>query len=304
VTRLRRIVPEAALGQVLAGLCSDRAVSFRVNTLRVTREPVLERLRSAGLDWAPVDWFSDAGVLEPGRLAELQAALPHAVSEIFVQGLSSMTAPLALAPQPGERVLDMCAAPGGKSTLLAALMGGPVDPGRLHANDSSRSRLYKLRAVLEQQGAHAVTTSARQGQSFGRTHAGVFDAVLVDAPCSAEARLHPESQERWTARRIPRLAGLQTRLLESAVRATRPGGRIVYATCTFAPEENEAVVDRVLERCEGTLSLEKLELPLPASLPGLTGWGRKTFRPELCRARRLIPAPGVEGFFLALLRRA
>jgi len=303
VTRLRRIVPEQALDQVLAGLCSERAVSFRVNTLRAARESVLEMLRADGLDPAPVDWFADAGLLPAGSLDVLQAASPPARGEIFVQGLASMTAPLVLAPQPGERVLDMCAAPGGKTTLLAALMSGPSDPGSLHANDSSRSRMYKLRAVLEQQGAHAVTTSARQGQGFPRTHAGVFDAVLVDAPCSAEARLHPDSQERWTARRIPRLAGLQTRLLEAAVAVTRPGGRIVYATCTFAPEENEAVVDRVLGRFGGELVLEELELPLPAALPGLTGWGRKAFHSHLTRARRLIPASGVEGFFLALLRR-
>jgi 16S rRNA (cytosine1407-C5)-methyltransferase len=77
----------------------------------------------------------------------------------------------------------------------------------------------------------------------------------------------------------------------------------VYATCTFAPEENEAVVDRVLTRFDGALTVEELGLPLPAALPGLTGWGRKTFRQELARARRLIPAPGVEGFFLASLRR-
>lgn len=287
----------------MLGLCSERSVSFRVNTMRAEREAVFTSLRAAGIEPQPVEWFADAGLLAPGSLPALQCASPPGRGELFVQGLSSMTAPLALAPQPGEAVLDMCAAPGGKTTLLANLMNGPQEPGRLHANDASRSRVYKLRAVLEQQGALSVTTSARQGQGLARTHPGVFDAVLLDAPCSAEARLHPASEERWTARRIPRLAGLQTRLLEAAVAATRPGGRIVYATCTFAPEENEAVVDRVLSRAAGDLTLEEMDLPLPAALPGLTGWGRKEFHPDLTRARRLLPAPGVEGFFLAKLRR-
>ncbi len=323
--RLRRIVPEDALDRVLAGLCAPRHVAFRVNTLRAAREAVFAELGEAGLAPTPVPWFPDAAVLPPDALRALQETAPAARGELFVQGLASMTAPLALAPRADERVLDLCAAPGGKTTLLACLMAADAErreaprapdaahdergaddatTPRLHANDGSRARVYKLRAVLEQQGVPDIETTARRGEGFGRTHAGAFDAVLLDAPCSAEARLHPASDERWTSRRIPRLAGVQTRLLEAAVAATRPGGRIVYATCTFAPEENEAVVDRVLARHGATLSVEPLDLPLPDALPGLAGWGRRTWHEDLVHARRLLPAPGVEGFFLVRLRKS
>ncbi len=305
VARLERIVPEDALQCVLDGLCQDRGVSFRVNTLRAEAAAVFAALEAEGIQFTRVAWFAEAGLLTTGSVRDLQQSGPHQRGELFIQGLASMTAPLALEPKPGEAILDLCAAPGGKTTLLACLMNGSATDSelRLHANDGSRSRVYKLRAVLEQQGVQGAVTTARQGQGFGRSHAGVFDAVLLDAPCSAEARQHPDSEEHWTARRIPRLAGLQTRLLESAVAATRPGGRILYATCTFAPEENEAVVNRVLLRHAGCLALEELPLPLPPALPGLTQWGRKSFHADLALSRRLLPGPGVEGFYLALLRK-
>ena len=319
VARLERVHAdlgrEDALPALLAGLGAPRTPSVRVNTLCADTSSVRAELDDAGIATQTVDWYADALLLDLGpeqtpeqlqdRVRAVQETQAYERGALYLQGLASMTAPLALAPAPDEHVLDMAAAPGGKTTQLACLMQGIGPGGRLLANDSSRRRVYKLRAVLEAQGAQAVDTICRPGQGLGRAHPGAFDAVLLDAPCSAEARVAPGSPEAesWTPRRIPRLASLQRQLLSSAIAATRPGGRIVYATCTFAPEENEAVVEHALTRHAGDVEVAPLDLSLPPALPGLTQWGRKTFAPALAHTRRLLPGPGVEGFFLAMLRR-
>lgn len=300
VERLGHLFP-AQLPRVLAALAAPRCPSLRVNTLRAQRAEVLQQLAAAGLQLAPVPWFDDAFLVVGGDLRALQASPAFARGAVFVQGLASMAAALALAPRPGERVLDMAAAPGGKTTLLACLMQGR---GRLLANEPSAPRLQRLRAVLAEQGAHFVETSRRVGQSFGRTHPGQFDAVLLDAPCSAEARLVPgaSAHASWSRHRIERLARLQLQLLRAGYDALAPGGRLVYSTCTFAPEENELVLARLL-RQRPEAQLEELDLPLPESLPGLGRWGSRALPPALARARRLLPGPGCEGFFLARVRR-
>lgn len=210
---------------------------------------------------------------------------------------------LVLAPQPGETVLDLTAAPGSKTTQIACLMRGQ---GRMIANDNNRIRFFKLKANVEAQGASNVELSLRAGEVLGRTHPGVFDRVLVDAPCSAEGRFQvrePASLRYWKPRKVQEMARKQRRLLASGLAAVKPGGVLVYSTCTFAPEENEGMVDWALSKFGAAVMLEPIALELPNRMPGLTRWEGKVFDPSVARTARILPTPDMEGFFLARFRK-
>ena len=303
VAALSPFVPPGDLEAALLLLRGERTPALRVNTLRGDLASVRTELDAEGIPSRLVSEVPGALLLPVGARARLQATAAHAEGRVYLQGLSSQLVPLALAPRAGERVLDLCAAPGSKTSQIAALMG---DGQGLLANERSRGRVHRLRAVLEQLGVQGVSISCRPGQSFGRTHPGVFERVLVDAPCSMEGRLRwddDEAQRPVPAGRIRRLAGEQRALLAAAVSACAPGGVIVYATCTLAPEENELVLHKLLRRHGERVRLEPLPWDLPDALPGLTSWRERTLDPQLVHARRLLPDATREGFFVARLRR-
>lgn len=317
VERLPRIVPADALDGVLASFDVERAVGLRANSLRGEPDATWAALADAGVALRIVPGLEHARLASRESLRSIQDTQVHGRGAVFVQGLSSQLAAPALAPGAGERVLDMAAAPGGKSAHLAALMG---DDGALLANDRSRPRTYKLRAVLELLGVSCADVSCRPGEGFGASHPGVFDRVLLDAPCSGEARLEgrvPDATERvrkrgrdraglrdgWSLARVRRLAGLQRRLLHAGLDALRPGGQLVYATCTFGPEENEAVLDHVLRRRDDARLLPVERPPWSGLQDGLTTWNERELLPELAGALRVLPDAEREAFFLARVER-
>ena len=175
--------------------------------------------------------------------------------------------------------------------------------GHLVAVDVSRPRQYKLREVLRILGATAECICAH-GERWARGHPAMFDRVLVDAPCSGEGRIHlgdSAANEDWTLGKVRRLASLQKALLHSAIDALRPGGTLVYSTCTFAPEENELVLARALERYAGRIEIIPLHFDLPHAQPALTEWNQKPLDSSIANARRIFPP--FEGFFIARLRK-
>lgn len=279
------------------------AVSGRVNTLRADRDAVLAELSGAGFDVTPVSWFDEAFTVPASQRAALARCPLVDDGRVYLQNLSSMLPPMCLAPQPGMEVLDLAAAPGSKTLQMAAQMR---DTGRLAAVERSRTRFHKLKANCRRAGAACVRLYLKDGTVVGRLTPERFDRVLVDAPCSSEARIDPADPATaayWSEKKIRQLAGLQRRLLASGVEALKPGGLLAYATCTFAPEENEAVVDSVLRRYADTLELLPLYLPLPNAHPGLTAWRGDAFLPELTHSARILPDGVMEGFYLALLRK-
>jgi NOL1/NOP2/sun family putative RNA methylase len=268
----------------------------RVNTLRTTVERARRALDEVDVRYESVEWH-------PGLLAlEGQAGANWPYVHGWLHGQEEVSALPArvLDPAPGERVWDACAAPGSKTTQLAALMD---DRGLLVATDDNLGRLSALRSNTERLGVTnvAVTNEDARVHSLSPFGGEPYDRALVDVPCSCEGtvRKNPDTLDEWTLDHIRGIAGAQKGILRRAVQATRPGGTIVYSTCTFAPEENEGVLDYVL--VEESCRLVALDLPLDSS-PGVTEWDGQKYDPSVTQARRIYPHQNdTGGFFCAKL---
>jgi NOL1/NOP2/sun family putative RNA methylase len=249
-------------------------------------------LRAELLD--PVPFAPDAFYISQDSW--LGKSIYHQMGTFYIQEPSAMAVVTALNPQPGEAILDLCAAPGGKTTAIGASMRGT---GTLVANEIHPSRVTVLAQNLERLGVPATVTN-ESPQRLATAFADYFDAVLVDAPCSGEGmfRKDPQAASEWTAEAPRTCATRQQHILEHAIQMVKPGGRIVYSTCTFNPFENEQVIAWALAHFDVEI------MPLP----DWPGW--ETGRPDwagdeeaLLHTRRLWPHKGRgEGHFVAALR--
>jgi len=298
--RLTQIIPPYQLAAVRESF-TRRPTTFRVNTLKSNRETLLAKLSELGFAVEPVDWYSDAFILRNKSKQELIDTPAYQNGEMYVQGLSSMIPPLVLDPQPGEKICDVAAAPGSKTTQMAALMN---NTGEIIANDRSKIRLFKLVANLKLQGVTNVRTSLAEGEALWKRFPQYFDKALVDVPCSLEGRFdvkNPKSYRDWSLRKVKLLSTHQQHILRSAVSATRVGGVIIYSTCTLSPEENEQVIDWLLDKEPGVVEVESIDFSVPGLQAGLTQWERHDFAPEIERTLRVIPSEVMEGFYIAKL---
>ncbi|HOT97035.1 MAG TPA: RsmB/NOP family class I SAM-dependent RNA methyltransferase [bacterium] len=274
--------------------------ALRINTLKSERTTLLRHFERWGVSARPHPVNPDGLVLEEDRLP-LSHTLAFFAGAFAYQGLSSQLPVLALDPRPGERVLDLCAAPGSKSTQIAALM---QNRGQLLLNDSSGRRLQPLMANLFSAGVLNSCLLNLPGQSLGRHFPEQFDRVLVDAPCSALSNLPTRAfQSQWSPTFLEKISGIQEQLLISGIKTARIGGVIVYSTCSICPEEDERVLERILSRYP--VELETIPFSsAPCCRPPLTAYQGHTFPAALQRAVRIHPWPlPFEGFFIARLRK-
>ncbi|MDT3435110.1 RsmB/NOP family class I SAM-dependent RNA methyltransferase [Haloarcula sp. 1CSR25-25] len=271
--------------------------AVRVNTIKATVERVRTALAEADIAYDPVDWHDGLFVLpedSPG------ANWPYFHGWIHGQEEVSVLPATVLDPQPGERVWDACAAPGSKTTQLAALM---ADTGEVVATDNNLGRISALRTNTERLGATTVAVTHEDGRNHSLKPFGGegYDRALVDVPCSCEGtiRKNPDTLEDWTLSHVEGISGVQKGILKRAVEVTEPGGTVVYSTCTFAPEENEAVLDYVLD--EAACEIVEYDLPLDHA-PGITEWQDERFDPGVTNAKRIYPHHNdTGGFFCAKL---
>lgn len=280
--------------ELLAALDEPPAVGLRLNTLRARDEPTRAGVL-ARLPWPrrAVPWCPTGFALDLDGAATRPGLHPwHAAGVYYLQEPSAMVVAEALAPAPGERVLDIAAAPGGKSTHLAALLGGT---GVLVCNDSHRARATALLGNVERCGvANAVVVNSEVGKLV-RSFGAWFDRVLLDAPCSGEGmfRKSQASRTSWSPHTVAACSARQSALLDAAAACVRPGGRLAYSTCTFSRAENEDVVEKFLARRPG---FALAEIQLPGVDPGF-GAGRA--------AARVWPHRSLgDGHFVAVLRRS
>ena len=282
----------------LAALALPRAVGLRLNPLKI--QPQSFRTEDASalsrFDLSPVPWCPTGYYYDPETRPGLHPW--HAAGAYYLQEPSALAPAELLDPQPGERVLDLCAAPGGKTTQIAGKMAGR---GVLVCNEIHPKRASILASNVERLGiANALVLNEHPSRLADR-FASYFDRVLVDAPCSGEGmfRKHDAAGSDWSPETVAMCARRQAEILDSVAGMLRPGGRLVYSTCTFSPEENEGSVAAFLER-HPDYSVETVYAPCFS--PGRPGWANGntslscTFRLWPHRLRG-------EGHFAAVLRR-
>ncbi len=270
---------------------------LRVRTGRIDPDALCNRMARRGFVLRPKAGLPGFFEVQSGP-GPISLTLEHWLGLFYVQQASTGVAAPLLNPQPGERVLDLCSAPGGKTTHAADLM---QDSGCLVAAEISESRIRGLLGNIYRLGHPNVFVVASDGRDF--PEGPLFDRVLVDAPCSGEGTLRRRggNAPRQSASFGRYVRAAQRALLEKAIRLVRPGGTVLYVTCTFAPEENEAVVDDILKR--HPVELEPINLPV-AHAPGLTSFGGVRYDPRLEGAARIYPHHfDSGGLFLAMLRR-
>lgn len=221
----------------------DPTRGLRINTLKIAVEEGLQRLpfSLSPIPWCNEGFFYNHEKDRPGK------HVYHAAGLYYIQDPSAMAPVVALDPQPGERILDLCAAPGGKTTQIAAKMKGF---GTLVANEIHPQRIKALAENLERCGIHNVVLLNETPHRLTKRFTSFFDRILVDAPCSGEGmfRKDPDVCTRWSVRATYKCAEVQLQILEAAAPMLRAGGTLTYSTCTFNPVENEGVLHQFLEK--------------------------------------------------------
>jgi NOL1/NOP2/sun family putative RNA methylase len=285
--RYRDIVPDFEAFRAVQ--CLPLCNSIRINTLKTKRAQLLERLERAGISYQVFDWYPlglKLDVESPGKMQE------NLLGYIHIQEELSMVPPIVLDPHPGEQILDLCASPGSKTTQISQMM---MNLGLVIANEPSLGRVAPLRSNCERLGVLNVAITRYDGRNFPR---GPFDRVLVDAPCSSEGRERkgPGVLARSSFKKSLDLQTLQIGLLKNALRLVKPGGIVVYSTCTYAPEENELVV----QTCLDVARLEKISIPGLKECPGVTEWNGEPLDNNLMHCARYYPhLNDAGGFFVA-----
>ncbi len=303
VDRLQTILPSECLERYLGDVQNEAPTAFRTNTLKTTPAELWRQLRNDGLHPTPLEWRNDAFLVPPEERRLLTESSAQAEGRLYVQNASSMISPVLLDPQRTDWVLDLCAAPGGKTVHLSGLM---ENQGKISAVDSVRSRFFRLRRNIERFGVSNARVYLKDGTRLWRHCLEQFDRVLLGAPCTGESRFRapdPASYRYWSKRKIAEMSRKQIRLLQSAAQCLKPGGLLLYATCSFSPEENEAVVSRALDRFDGALDTRPIALPIANWQPGFTQWEGLVFRPELRRSVRILPDAIMQGFFICMLQK-
>lgn len=310
---MRALLGSSEAAALFAALALPPALGLRLNTLRGAPSELLAALPWRHEPWrmTPVPWCPTAYLVENDAVQATrsesqvqQPAVPgrhpyQLAGAYYLQDPAATVVAEALAPRPGELVLDLAAAPGGKSTHLAALMQGE---GWLVANDVHPQRAQALVGNLERCGVGNATVTNETPARLAQAWSGLFDRVLLDAPCSGEGmfRKSDEALAMWSMDNVQHCAARQDDLLQEAARLVRPGGLLAYSTCTLNPEENEGSVARFV----AASGFEIVPLALPGTAPGRPEWAGHAPLPALVGAARIWPhlAPG-EGHFVALLRR-
>ena len=266
-------------------------MTLRVNTLKSNLEKIEKELINEGIEYERVSWNEEALIINNVREKEIQHLEIYEKGEIYLQSLSSMLPPLILEPEEESDILDMAAAPGGKTTQIASIVNNKAS---ITACEMNRIRAERLKYNIEKQGASCVyvmVTDARKIDNFFS-----FDKILLDAPCSGSGTLEINNQDlenTFTEKLIKKSTSSQLALLKKAINILKPGKEMVYSTCSILKEENEEIVGKVLSSVNAEIvpiefnGMKDLPL-LPTSLEG-----------TLC----VQPNELYEGFFIAKIRK-
>ena len=273
---------------------------IRCNTLKILPAELIRKLKR----WHIIQPFHDypeimlvKSELMPGELGK---ATEHLLGYYYIQDVSSMMPVLVLEPTKNDFILDLCAAPGSKTTQIAAKM---ENSGFLIANDNRIDRISILASNMERCGiTNAIITREDAANLSEKLKNKIkFDKILVDTSCSGEGVRDLKTLEIWNFNMIRKFSKNQKRLIAAALSVLKENGILVYSTCTLTPEENESVLQYAIENFD--VKVEKIELPLK-SRDGILKWEDETFDEQIKNARRIYPKDNdSEGFFVAKLRK-
>ena len=277
--------------QIIEGYTAKRKATFRVNTLKSSNEVVEQELKNAGIETRKVAWSSNAYIVENATEKELQNLEIYKNGEIYLQSLSSMLPPIILNPQEKTDILDMAAAPGGKTTQIAALTNNKA---HITACEMNKIRAEKLKYNIQKQGATSVYVMETDGRRISDFFS--FDQILLDSPCSGSGTLNAEDsniEKYFTKKLIDKCTKTQFELLKKAIKVLKPGKDMVYSTCSILSCENEDIVNKILKNggCEIIpIEFEGIEA-IPQLPTKITG--------TIC----VKPNELYEGFFVAKIRK-
>lgn len=262
---------------------------------RIDSNQLIQDLKSYGIELKKIDSFSDAYKVLKGEDI-IGKTYYHILGYYYIQSLSSMIPALILNPTQNEKVLDLCAAPGSKTTQLAEYMN---NDGTLIANDISLDRVRVLMFNIDKMNLINIGIINKKGEVLSKYFENYFDKILVDAPCSALGIIQKrgEVSNWWNINKINGIAEIQYKLLLSAIKMLKVGGELVYSTCTLTLEENELVLNKILNKYP--VELVEIELPIK-SQPAFIRYKNEKLNKSISKARRIIPwEVESEGFFIA-----
>ena len=294
--------------RVLAGSCAMRPVTLRANTLRATLGEVESALDTAGIGYQHVTWYDDAFIIRDEREKALWDLPVYKEGQVYLQSLSSMIPALVLNPQPGEDICDLCAAPGGKTTQIAALT---QNKAYITACEMHAPRAEKLDYNLNKLGTRNVTVMRVDARNLDDFFS--FDRILLDAPCSGSGTLKAgdaRTAKRFTPSLVKKSTKSQKALLSKALGLLKPGGTLVYSTCSVLACENEDIVESCLREAKrkGVFELQPIvcrpqDAVEEASFPAEVAADFPLLPTRLEQALCLAPTDLYEGFFVAKIKR-
>ncbi|GAB6170444.1 RsmB/NOP family class I SAM-dependent RNA methyltransferase [Clostridium carnis] len=299
---LEEIFTDNQLGMIYKSFQQGRNPSFRINELKSDRKEILDELSRNRIKAINHSIYKNAFIVKGVKESSLRKLEVYYEGKIYLQNLSSMLPPLFLDINENQTILDMCAAPGGKSLFMADLT---KNNATIFANDVNEIRRQRLSYNIKKQGAESIIVVGTDGCTIGKRLNEYFDRILLDAPCSGEGTIRikgVKSYNKWNEKRIKSYVRIQKKLIDSAYNALKPNGIMVYSTCTLNPFENEEVVEYILDKYKN-LQIEDISLTLPNVTSGLSKYKNKKYKDELKKAIRIIPNDIMEGFFITKLRK-
>lgn len=279
---------EELANKIIEGYSKQRPVTLRINTIKSNKEKVKEELIKSKIEFKEVEWNENALIIEKVREEEIKKLEIYENGEIYLQSLSSMIPPIILEPQAGENILDMAAAPGGKTTQMAAISNNEA---MITACEKNKIRTERLKYNLDKQGANRVNVMLEDARKLDEFFS--FDKILLDAPCSGSGTLNVNQniEKIFTKELVERSTKIQEELLKKAIKILKPGKEMVYSTCSVLAQENENVLKKVLSKSNVEIvPIENMkDIPLlPVSIEG-----------TIC----VCPTDLYEGFFVAKVRK-
>lgn len=276
---------EVVTQNIIYGLTQPKKVTLRVNTIKSNAEEIKKALASENINFKNVGWYEDAFIIENVKEDTLKELEIYKQGKIYLQNLSSMLPPLVLSPKPQENILDMAAAPGGKTTQMAAIS---QNKAYIAACERNKIRGGKLKYNLEKQGASMVNVMLEDAGNLSDFFS--FDKILLDAPCSGSGTDNV-FKNNFTVDLIKKSKQTQERLLGKALKILKPGGEMVYSTCSILVKENEEVIEKVLKEFKANLVPVNLDSEI------------KCLPSKFKEVAVVAPNELFEGFFVAKIRK-